>query len=182
MPFHQYYHDIFLAEKKDWNKYFDVKLEENKYDLNYLLKSFEEEDKNINLNKIYIEKINNLAKNYEEFFLFKKMRNIEIGVKKNDFIKSFMNNTLQSDYLKYCEEVKQIKKNYDEKKINKDKNDNKINTQKSIDNIPNKVIVEQQKNDLKEDDILNNIIISIGEEKSQFLGKKRKIFKLQNYN
>ena len=48
--------------------------------------------------------------------------------------------------------------------------------------IPNKVIVEQQKNDLKEDDILNNIIISIGEEKSQFLGKKRKIFKLQNYN
>ena len=49
MPFHQYYHDIFLAEKKDWNKYFDVKLEENKYDLNYLLKSFEEEDKNIEL-------------------------------------------------------------------------------------------------------------------------------------
>ncbi len=110
------------------------------------------------------------------------MRNIEIGVKKNDFIKSFMNNTLQSDYLKYCEEVKQIKKNYDERKSNKDKNDNKINTQKSIDNIPNKVIVEQQKNDLKEDDILNNIIISIGEEKSKFLGKKRKIFKLQNYN
>ena len=182
MPFHQYYHDIFLAEKKDWNKYFDVKLEENKYDLNYLLKSFEEEDKNINLNKIYIEKINNLAKNYEEFFLFKKMRNIEIGVKKNDFIKSFMNNTLQSDYLKYCEEVKQIKKNYDEKKSNKDKNDNKIITQKSIDNIQNKGIVEQQKNDLKEDDILNNIIISIGEEKSKFLGKKRKIFKLQNYN
>ena len=129
-----------------------------------------------------IKPINNLAKNYEEFFLFKKMRNIEIGVKKNDFIKSFMNNTLQSDYLKYCEEVKQIKKNYDEKKSNKDKNDNKIITQKSIDNIPNKVIVEQQKNDLKEDDILNNIIISIGEEKSKFLGKKRKIFKLQNYN
>ena len=47
MSFHQYYHDIFLAEKKEWMNYFEIKSEENKYDINYLLKSLEEEDKNI---------------------------------------------------------------------------------------------------------------------------------------
>ena len=177
MPFHQYYHDIFLSENKDWDKYFDVKSEENKYELNYLLKSLEEEDKNINLNKIYIEKINNLAKNYEDFFLLKKMRNIEIGDKKNDFIKSFMNNTLQSDYLKYCEDVKQIKKFYDDRK----NNTIKINTHNIIDKNADKEIIREQQNDSKEDDILKNIIISIDGEKNQFLGKKRNSLILQNY-
>ena len=177
MPFHQYYHDIFLSENKDWDKYFDVKSEENKYELNYLLKSLEEEDKNINLNKIYIEKINNLAKNYEDFFLLKKMRNIEIGDKKNDFIKSFMNNTLQSDYLKYCEDVKQIKQFYDDRKSNT----NEINTHNIIDKNAGKEIIIEQQNDSKEDDILKNIIISIDGEKNQFLGKKRNPLILQNY-
>lgn len=177
MPFHQYYHDIFLSENKDWDKYFDVKSEENKYELNYLLKSLEEEDKNINLNKIYIEKINNLAKNYEDFFLLKKMRNIEIGDKKNDFIKSFMNNTLQNDYLKYCEAVKQIKQFYDDRKSNT----NEINTHNIIDKNAGKEIIIEQQNDSKEDDILKNIIISIDGEKNQFLGKKRNPLILQNY-
>ena len=176
MPFHQYYHDIFLSENKDWDNYFDVKSEENKYELNYLLKSLEE-DKNINLNKIYIEKINNLAKNYEDFFLLKKMRNIEIGDKKNDFIKSFMNNTLQSDYLKYCEDVKQIKQFYDDRKSNT----NEINTHNIIDKNAGKEIIIEQQNDSKEDDILKNLIISIDGEKNQFLGKKRNPLILQNY-
>ena len=159
MPFHQYYHDIFLGERKDWIIYYSI--EENKYGLNYLLNSLEEEDKNNNLNKIYVEKLGNLAKNYEDFFLFKKMRNVDLSDKKNDFIKQFMNNSLESDYLKYLEQVKQIKNFYD-------------NRQNMIqNNIDNKDIIEEKQNDVKNEDILNNIIISIGEEKNQLLGKKR---------
>ena len=159
MPFHQYYHDIFLGERKDWIIYYSI--EENKYELNYLLNSLEEEDKNNNLNKIYVEKLGNLAKNYEGFFLFKKMRNVDLSDKKNDFIKQFMNNSLESDYLKYLEQVKQIKNFYD----------NRQNMIKN--NIDNKDIIEEKQNDVKNEDILNNIIISIGEEKNQLLGKKR---------
>ena len=159
MPFHQYYHDIFLGERKDWIIYYSI--EENKYELNYLLNSLEEEDKNNNLNKIYVEKLGNLAKNYEGFFLFKKMRNVDLSDKKNDFIKQFMNNSLESDYLKYLEQVKQIKNFYD----------NRQNMRQN--NIDNKDIIEEKQNDVKNEDILNNIIISIGEEKNQLLGKKR---------
>ena len=168
MPFHQYYHDIFLGERKDWIIYYGI--EENKYELNYLLNSLEEEDKNNNLNKIYVEKLGNLAKNYEGFFLFKKMRNVDLSDKKNDFIKQFMNNSLESDYLKYLEQVKQIKNFYD----------NRQNMLKN--NIDNKDIIEEKQNDVKNEDILNNIIISIGEEKNQLLGKKRNPAKLSDFN
>ena len=151
MQFHQYYHDIFLGEKKDLIKYYDIKGEENKYELNYLLKSLEEEDKDNNLNKIYIEKLGNLAKNYEGFFLFKKMRNVDLSDKKNDFIKQFMNNSLESDYSKYLSQVEQIKNFYD-------------NRQNMIqNNIDNKDIIEEKQNDVKNENILNDIIISIGE-------------------
>ena len=168
MPFHLYYHDIFLGERKDWIIYYGI--EENKYGLNYLLNSLEEEDKNNNLNKIYVEKLGNLAKNYEDFFLFKKMRNVDLSDKKNDFIKQFMNNSLESDYLKYLEQVKQIKNFYD-------------NRQNMIqNNIDNKYIIEEKQNDVKNEDILNNIIISIGEEKNQLLGKKRNSAKLSDFN
>ena len=168
MPFHQYYHDIFLGERKDWIIYYSI--EENKYELNYLLNSLEEEDKNNNLNKIYVEKLGNLAKNYEGFFLFKKMRNVDLSDKKNDFIKQFMNNSLESDYLKYLEQVKQIKNFYD----------NRQNMLQN--NIDNKDIIEEKQNDVKNEDILNNIIISIGEEKNQLLGKKRNPAKLSDFN
>ena len=168
MPFHLYYHDIFLGERKDWIIYYGI--EENKYELNYLLNSLEEEDKDNNLNKIYIEKLGNLAKNYEGFFLFKKMRNVDLSDKKNDFIKQFMNNSLESDYLKYLEQVKQIKNFYD----------NRQNMLQN--NIDNKDIIEEKQNDVKNEDILNNIIISIGEEKNQLLGKKRNPAKLSDFN
>ena len=168
MPFHLYYHDIFLGERKDWIIYYGI--EENKYELNYLLNSLEEEDKNNNLNKIYVEKLGNLAKNYEGFFLFKKMRNVDLSDKKNDFIKQFMNNSLESDYLKYLEQVKQIKNFYD----------NRQNMLQN--NIDNKDIIEEKQNDVKNEDILNNIIISIGEEKNQLLGKKRNPAKLSDFN
>jgi len=170
MPFHQYYHDIFLGEKKDLIKYYDIKGEENKYELNYLLKSLEEEDKDNNLNKIYVEKLGNLAKNYEGFFLFKKMRNVDLSEKKNDFIKQFMNNSLESDYLKYLEQVKQIKNFYD-------KRQNMIQN-----NIDNKDIIDEKQHDVKNEDILKNIIINIGEEKNEFLEKKRNPAKLSDFD
>ena len=170
MPFHQYYHDIFLGERKDWIKFYDIKGEENKYELNYLLKSLEEEDKDNNLNKIYIEKLGNLAKNYEGFFLFKKMRNVDLSDKKNDFIKQFMNNSLESDYSKYLSQVKQIKNFYD----------NRQNLTQN--NIVNKGIIEEKQSDVKKEDILNNIIISIGEEKNQFLDIKRNPANLSDFN
>ena len=171
MPFHQYYHDIFLGERKDWIKFYGIKEEENKYELNYLLKSLEEEeDKDNNLNKIYIEKLGNLAKNYEGFFLFKKMRNVDLSDKKNDFIKQFMNNSLEIDYSKYLSQVKQIKNFYD----------NRQNLTQN--NIVNKGIIEEKQSDVKKEDILNNIIISIGEEKNQFLEKKRNPANLPDFN
>ena len=170
MPFHQYYHDIFLGEKKDLIKYYDIKGEENKYELNYLLKSLEEEDKDNNLNKIYVEKLGNLAKNYEGYFLFKKMRNVDLSEKKNDFIKQFMNNSLESDYLKYLEQVKQIKNYYD-------KRQNMIQN-----NFDDKGIIEEKQHDVKNEDVLKNIIISIGEEKNQFLEKKRNPAKLSDFD
>jgi len=170
MSFHQYYHDIFLGEKKDLIKYYDIKGEENKYELNYLLKSLEEEDKDNNLNKIYVEKLGNLAKNYEGFFLFKKMRNVDLSDKKNDFIKQFMNNSLESDYLKYLEQVKQIKNFYD-------KRQNMIQN-----NIDNKDIIDEKQHDVKNEDILKNIIINIGEEKNEFLEKKRNPAKLSDFD
>ena len=185
MPFHQYYHDIFLAERKDWAKYFDIKPEENKYELNYLLKSLEEEDKNNNLNKIYIEKICDLAKNYEGFFLYKKMRNVDLSDKKNDFIKQFMNNSLESDYFKYCEQVKKIKDFYNNRKnsLNENKNDEiKNKTKNNIINNFNKELIEEMKNDTQNEDIFKDIIISINEGKNQFLEKKRKPDKLLKFN
>ena len=98
------------------------------------------------------------------------MRNVDLSDKKNDFIKQFMNNSLESDYLKYLEQVKQIKNFYD-------------NRQNMIqNNIDNKDIIEEKQNDVKNEDILNNIIISIGEEKNQLLGKKRNPAKLSDFN
>ena len=171
MSFHQYYHDIFLGEKKEWMNYFEIKSEENKYDINYLLKSLEEEDKNNNLNKIYIEKINKLAQDYEGFFLYKKMRNVDLGDKKNEFIKSFMNNTLETDYLKYLEQVKQIKDFYDKRKNPVD--ETKTITQEDINFTSKKSLTDDKQKDIKTEDILKNIIISIGDERPQFLEKKR---------
>ena len=183
MPFHQYYHDIFLAERKDWVGFFGIKPEENKYELKHLLKSLEGEDVNNNLNKMYIEKLSNLAKNYEGFFLYKKMRNVDLSDKKNDFIKQFMNNSSESDYPKYSEQVKQIKNFYDNRKISSNENDaNKNITQINIENTTNKQIVIEKQNDVKNEDILKDIIINIGGEKNQFLEKKRNPAKLLDLN
>ena len=176
MPFHQYYHDIFLEENKNWIINYNIKPEENKYGINYLLKCLEEENKDDSSNKIYVEKINRLAYEYEDFFLYKKMRNVDLGDKRNDFIKSFMTNTLKSDFTKYFKQVEAIKNFYKQR--------NNILIQKFPDLSKNVKInniqkTDEHKNENKTDDILKNIIISISDDKNQFLERKRK---LDNYN
>ena len=81
-----------------------------------------------------------------------------------------MNNSLESDYSKYLSQVKQIKNFYD----------NRQNLTQN--NIVNKGIIEEKQSDVKKEDILNNIIISIGEEKNQFLDKKRNPANLPDFN
>ena len=171
MPFHQYYHDIFLGENKNWINNYNIKPEENKYEINYLLKCLEEENKDDSSNKIYLEKINRLAHEYEDFFLYKKMRNVDLGDKRNDFIKSFMNNTLKSDFTKYFEQVESIKNSY--KQRNNILNQKFPDLSKNV-NINNIQKADEQKNENKSDDILKNIIISINDDKNIFLERKRK--------
>lgn len=72
MPFHQYYHEIFLGENNNWTKIYDIEEKDNKYQLGYLVD-------NSNLNKEsdfleYRETIFKLAYNYEKFFLEKNPR------------------------------------------------------------------------------------------------------------
>ena len=87
-----------------------------------------------------------------------------------------MNNTLETDYLKYLEQVKQIKYFYDKRKnqtiLSEIKVENNI--------IPKKNLVEEKKKEFNIEDDLKNIIISIDGEKHQFLEKKRNLDK--NYN
>ena len=41
LEFHQYYHYIFLGEKKDWYLFFDLKEKDNEYQLDFFLKNEE---------------------------------------------------------------------------------------------------------------------------------------------
>ena len=49
-------------------------------------------------------------------------------------------------------------------------------------NIDDKDIIQEKQHDVKNEDILKNIIISIGEEKNQFLEKKRNPAKLSDFD
>ena len=188
MPFHQYYHDIFLSENQNWIQYFNISPQDNKYKIEYLLSNLDDKDNgndnNENSNKSYVNQMKALAENYEDFFLNKKMRNVDLSEKKNDFIKNFMINTQQSDYLKYAEKVKEIKNYYDNRKqelkisysnfinpyINKINNIYSINT---LNNSMNKTCF------LKNSDSYKNIFFRIDNTKKndEFLERKRKPFK-----
>ena len=118
MSFHQFYHDIFLGEEKTWKNYYGISDEENIYGIEYLLNNLEEEDNGESdaENKKYVNDINDLAHHYEDFFLEKKPRNVDYNNKKNLFIKTFMQNTLNNEYLSLLEEVKKYKNFYDARK------------------------------------------------------------------
>jgi hypothetical protein len=162
MPFHQFYHDIFLGEDPNWKNIYGIKENENKYQIQYVLKNLEEEEKgatNNDPNINYIEDINNLAHHYEDFFLNKKPRNVDYNNKKNQFIKTFMNNSLNDKYLQLCEEVKQLKTFYENRNALKEQGNqvicpNQIN-EKTIDNSFTKK-TENKINYFETKDFLNN--------------------------
>ena len=105
-PFHQYYHDIFLGEDEKWTQYYCINEKENKFQIDYLFKNIEEEnDTNY--------EIISLANNYENFFLEKKARNLD---NKNEFIKTFMINSLNDKYPSLLQEVTKLKEFYDNRK------------------------------------------------------------------
>jgi len=112
MPFHQYYHDIFLNEDKNWKTSFGIEANDDKYQIGNLLKSLgekSEENENVENNDIYAQNINTLAHHYEDFFLSKKTRNVELGNKKEDCIKLFMETTTDEQYKNYLQQLKQFK-------------------------------------------------------------------------
>ena len=116
MPFHQYYHDIFLNEDKNWKSSFGIDDNDDKYQLGNLLKSLgekTEENENIENNDIYAQNINTLAHHYEDFFLSKKTRKVELGNKKEDCIKLFMETTTDEQYKYYFDQLKHFKKYYE---------------------------------------------------------------------
>ena len=116
MPFHQYYHDIFLNENKNWKSSFGIDDNDDRYQIGNLLKSLEEkieENDNIENNNIYAQNINTLAHHYEDFFLSKKTRNVELGNKKEDCIKLFMETTTDEQYKYYLDQLKQFKNYYE---------------------------------------------------------------------
>ena len=147
-----------------------------KFEINYLLKTLEEEEKNCE-NKIgekkYINDISILAYNYEKFFLEKKPRRLDQNNKKNEFIKKFIINLSNDKYLKLVEETKIFREFYEKRnllKINNNKNIGKgeINN-KSLFNIND---IKNNKIEKNENNITNN-----------YLNKKENIIKkiIDNY-
>ena len=174
-PFHQYYHNIFLNEDINWKKYYGINENDNRYQIDNLLKNLEIEGKgeSYEKNKDYINDINKLAHNYEDYFLEKKPRKVDFSNKKNQFVKNFMNNcTLNDKYLKLLEEVKQIKNYYDNRNIFKDKfNQIILTNQKSEETMDNSFI----KNN-------NNYINVNNKEKSIIENNNDIITKINNNN
>ena len=166
-PFHQYYHDIFLNEDEEWKRIYSVKENDNKYQIEYLLKILEEEEKfeNASNGKNYINDIDFLAHNYEKFFLEKKPRNLDYKNKKNEFIKNFLSNTVNDYYLKLAEKVKELKEYYNNRALQK-KSKKKIINITTIDSLTEKNDINL--NDTKKEDIIVN-------DKKDLINKNEKV-------
>ena len=98
---------------KNWKQTYGIAEDDIKYQIEYLLESLkEEEGEDAINNEAYAHSINNLARDYEKFFLSKKTRNVDLGNKKEDCIKSFMENTTQGQYQSYMDQLKQFQNFY----------------------------------------------------------------------
>ena len=177
-PFHQFYHDIFLNENKNWKAYYGINENDNKYQIENMLKTIREEEDDINNENIkYINDIKELAHNYENYFLDKKPRNVDYNNKKNKYIKELTNNSLNDKYLELCNEIKQLKSFYDNRNLLKDKSPQiSLNNQKSDDTLDNSLIKNNNyinlnnnhknqfenniTNNITNNNIINNIIPS----------------------
>ena len=72
MQFYEYYHDIFLGEKKDWFLSFNIKEKDNSYELGHFLNN--DVSKKDDDYFLYRKTIINLAHSYELFFLKRNPR------------------------------------------------------------------------------------------------------------
>jgi hypothetical protein len=203
MPFHKYYHNIFLNEEKNWKETYGIEKEDNTYQIDSVLKNLEEKpDENEKNNEKYSQKINYLAHHYEDFFLGKKTRNVELGNKKEECIKSILETTLPEQYEYYMNQLKIFKDLYEkqsgpfkEPKIkspfilthfNNYKKDNLLINEKSNNSVFDiETIKEGNENEFLAKKIINNEnenklndneinILSNNENKNEFCGKKRK--------
>jgi hypothetical protein len=173
--FHQFYHDIFLGEEKTWKNYYGISDQENIYGIEYLLNNLEGEDNGESDidNRRYINDINDLAHHYEEFFLEKKPRNVDYNNKKNQFIKTFMQNTLNDEYLTLLEEVRNHKNYYDTRngqKVKFTKID--VLNQAKEETMNNNLINESSRIDLNEMKTKNNSDLNVFEAPSNGTIKK----------
>ena len=166
-PFHQYYHDIFLGEDDKWKKYYYISDKDNKYQIDYLFKNLEEE------NDTKYEIIS-LANNYENFFLRKKQKNLDYKSNKNEFIKSFMINSLNEEYSSLLQEVTKLKEYYDNRK--------KLQIPKNIKNNSDNFVTFKNGIEYKDDEnyINKNIDIDIKEIKGNE-NKKRIFYVCKSY-
>ena len=109
MHFHEYYHNIFLGENKNWvNEY---KIIKNNYGIDYALQKIEEISENDQKYKYFMI---NLAKNYEIFFLKKNPRlsNSHKGGLFETDIKKFINSISNEDYKTHKNKFINVAKKY----------------------------------------------------------------------
>ena len=75
MSFCQYYHEIFLAENPNWIYIYQIPFNQNYYEISYFFNTIRSSvDYNSDDDELYIKKINQLAEDYEKFFLIKNPR------------------------------------------------------------------------------------------------------------
>ena len=105
MEYHEFYHKIFLDENKFLRDEFNIKDEENMYNIHHfkeeLIKDKENDEK-------YIQDILNLSRNYEDYFLNKKPRKSRFTGKKSDIEISNNNDKDFNELKTKIENLKQI--------------------------------------------------------------------------
>ena len=175
-PFHQFYHDVFLGENPEWKKMYGIDENDNKFEIEYLLKNLEEEEKDDTYEeKNYINDINSLAHNYENFFLEKKPRNMDYKNKKNEFIKSFLNNSLNNEFSKLTEQVKDLREYYQNRKIKQKNNLFSLNNIIEYNINKSKILLKEEE---EKQDIQENININKKDKRNYFyIVKKLKKYK-----
>ena len=125
MHFHEFYHKIFLNEDKELIKEI-INNEKNIYNFDYCKSNIINKDNNsnsnineneniekINNNEKYMKNLEDLAKNYEDYFLKKNKRQSKKIDKKNydNIIEEIINNNI-NNYNNLKEQVKEIKNKY----------------------------------------------------------------------
>jgi len=174
--FHQYYHDIFLGEDDKWKKNYCISEKDNKFQIDYLFKNVEEE------NETNYEIIS-LANNYENYFLEKKERNLDYKNNKNQFIKTFMINSLNNKYSSLLQELTKLKEFYENRK----KFQNSKNIKNNVDiflTIKKDLKHIYDENNINENILNNNKIIKRNENRKYifYVCKSYKTNQIKNIN